>query len=559
MPRISIVLFGFFVLGIISSCMQGTRCHVAEKTSAPTLSLDLKKNIRLHSLYEVPRPNPLGPGIPLGVAEGVDSEKIRESTVRVIYGDESSRVVSSGFFVADNKVTTNIHVVAAADLASLHVRSGDTDCAIRGVTAFDPKNDLVILEVFAKGVPLVLGDSDAVRRGDTVFSVGYPVDRYNVMKNTVGDMRRDNTWFQMTVDIPPGSSGGPVLSSKGEVIGINVAGRGLYGYAIASNALKVLLTQSGSKESLEQWQERDPIRAYAYLVQSSREFHVGAYASAMNALDKVIALNPVYNGADMVYNNRGYVKILLGNSEFENGDVEEAQRYYYAAIEDFDKAMSLHPENISPYVDNRGYAKTCLGNSEFENGDVEEAQRYYYAAIEDFDKVVDFNPKSPAYADRGVAKVSLSLSKAKQGYPEEAQQYCSAAVEDFDSAINLNREDAYAYIVRSYAKICLGDFESHGGNMKEARKLYEAAMTDSDSAIQLESKNSYFYHTRGVAKVLLDDYNGAIDDFDKTVNLKSNFARAYYNRALLKEVLGQRNTARVDFEKAEELDPNLGR
>ena len=61
---------------------------------------------------------------------------------------------------------------------------------IQGVIAYDAQNDLVVLKVSGEGVPLVLGNSEAVRSGDTVFSVGYSLDRYNVAKGSVDSLQR---------------------------------------------------------------------------------------------------------------------------------------------------------------------------------------------------------------------------------------------------------------------------------------------------------------------------------------------------------------------------------
>ena len=166
------------------------------------------------------------------MAEGLDTEKVEASTVRVVYGEGASTMISSGFFVANDKIVTNIHVLTEADLASLHVRINDTYCTIRGVTAFDAKNDLVILQVSGEGVPLVLGNSDAVNSGETVFCVGYvgyPVDRFNIMKNTVLPGQLNGVWLRVTPTTLPGNSGGPMLNTEGEVVGMNVAGSGPFG------------------------------------------------------------------------------------------------------------------------------------------------------------------------------------------------------------------------------------------------------------------------------------------------------------------------------------------
>ena len=543
MKRTSQFLLSFLAFGLILSCAQ------------------TPQRIELHPVYAMPRGTPMGPGKTLSIAEGLDTEKVKASTVRVVYGEGDSTMISSGFFVTHNKIATNVHVVATADLASLHVRTDNADCTIQGVTAFDTDNDLVILQISGTGVPFAIGNSDAVRPGETVFCigyVGYPADRFNIMENTVLSGRLGSVWFRVTPDIFPGNSGGPVLNTEGKVIGINVAGNGPIGYAVASNVLKRLLDQSGTIEPLAKWQKRDTIRAFSYLGQASSAFYNADYAGAISAVDKFIALNPTHTGIHMQYTNRGYAKVLLGHAQFDKDALGVAQRYYRAGIADLDKVIGINPEDTSAYF-KRGYAKTLFGHFEFIEGHTEVAQQHYRAAIEDFDKAIGIYPKFPSYAERGAVKVSLGISKISQGHTTEAQQCYDAAIEDFDKATRYDRYDTYAYIIRGYTRICLGNHESARENMEAARNLYAAAITDCDSAIKLDAENPYCYHTRGVAKVALDDYAGAVEDFDKTVNLKTDFARAYYNRAVVKTLLAEKKEAKADFKKAKELGLDVGK
>ena len=544
MKHIRKLLLGFLVFGLILSCAR------------------TRQRPELHPIYTMPHVPAMGKGIPFSVAEGFDAKKIEASTVRVVYGESSSPMISSGFFVANNKIATNIHVVADADLASLHVSINNVVHAIRGVTAYDANNDLVILEITGEGVPLALGDSDAVSSGETVFCTGYvghPIDKFNAMENTVLPGRLSGGWLRVTPTTLPGNSGGPVVDAEGKVIGINVAGSGsTIGYAIGSNVLKELLKQSGPVEPLAQWRKRDPIRAYTYLVKASGAFYDADYAGVIDAIDEFISLIPAYANMDASYSNRGYARTLLGHSKFEKNALEAAQADYRAAIQDLDKAIRLNSENVATYV-NRGYAKTVFGHSELISGHAAAAQRYYRAAIEDYDKAINSDPEFLVYTDRGVAKVSLGVSATRQGHVKAAEQYYYAAIADFDKAISISRHDTYAYIIRGYAKILLGDYESDNGNIEDARKLYKSALRDSDSAINSDFQTVYGYHIRGIANAALDDYGSAIEDFDKSVNLKPDFARAYYNRALVKVSLGKRGAAKADFKKAKELDSSVGK
>ena len=332
MKHISRFLFSFLTLGVILSCAQ------------------TPQRIELPPVYAIPRGTPEGPGLPLGVAEGLNTEKVKASTVRVVYGEGDSTMIASGFFVAHDKIATNVHVVSDADLASLHVRTDNGDCTIQGVTAFDPNNDLVILEISGTGAPFAIGNSDAVRHGETVFCigyVGYPADRFNIMETTVLSERLNGAWLRVTPNSPGGNSGGPVLNTEGEVIGINVAGNGAIGYAVGSNVLKGLLNQSGTVEPFAEWQQRDTIRAFSYLDQASSAFYDADYAGAIEALDKFYTIHPMHVGISMRYSNRGYAKTLLGHSKFDKEVPKIAQQYYRAGIQDLDKAISINPDEYS--------------------------------------------------------------------------------------------------------------------------------------------------------------------------------------------------------------------
>ncbi len=539
MKHIRKLLLGFLVFGLILSCAR------------------TRQRPELHPIYTMPHVPAMGKGIPFSVAEGFDAEKVEASTVRVVYGESSSPMISSGFFVANNKIATNIHVVADADLASLHVSINNVVHAIRGVTAFDANNDLVILEITGEGVPLALGDSDAISGGETVFCTGYVGhDKFNAMENTVLPGRLSGGWLRVTPTTLPGNSGGPVVDAEGKVIGINVAGSGPIGYVIGSNVLKELLKQTGPVEPLAEWRQRDPIRAYTYIVKASGAFYDADYAGAVDAIDEFISLIPAYANMDASYSNRGYARTLLGHSKFEEDALEAAQADYRVAIQDFDKAIRLNSKGVAVYV-NRGFAKIAFGHSELISGHAAAAQQYYRAAIEDYNKAINSDPEFLVYTDRGVAKVSLGVSATHEGQITAAERHYYAAIADFDKAISINQRDTYAYIIRGYAKILLGDYESNNGNIADARKLYKSAIKDGNSAINSDFQTVYGYHIRGIANAALDDYGSAIEDFDKSVSLKPDFARAYYNRALVKVLLGKRGAAKADFKKAKELDSSV--
>ena len=103
---------------------------------------------------------------------------------------------------------------------------------------------------------LSLGNSDTVQVGETVYAVGNPQGLEGTFsQGIVSSIRQvgSDKVLQITAPISPGSSGGPVLNSKGEVIGVSVAtfrgGQNL-NFAIPSNYLKVLIAKAGPPKPL---------------------------------------------------------------------------------------------------------------------------------------------------------------------------------------------------------------------------------------------------------------------------------------------------------------------
>ena len=104
----------------------------------------------------------------------------------------------------------------------------------------------------------LLGSSDAVQVGEAVYAVGNPQGLEGTFSQGILSSIREvgtDKLLQITAPISPGSSGGPVLNSKGEVIGVSVAtfkgGQNL-NFAIPSGYLKALLAKTGKAKPLAQ-------------------------------------------------------------------------------------------------------------------------------------------------------------------------------------------------------------------------------------------------------------------------------------------------------------------
>jgi S1-C subfamily serine protease len=161
-------------------------------------------------------------------------EAVRPSVVRVNSSSNQTQGTGSGVVLdEEGHILTNNHVIS--DASTVEVVFADGTTAAAEIVGTDPANDLAVLDITDPDVdvdPAELGDSDALRVGDTVLALGTPfrlegtltqgivsaLDRTYATGNSTRPIRN---MIQTDAAVNPGNSGGPLLNCVGEVIGIN--------------------------------------------------------------------------------------------------------------------------------------------------------------------------------------------------------------------------------------------------------------------------------------------------------------------------------------------------
>jgi S1-C subfamily serine protease len=177
---------------------------------------------------------------------------------------QQQQSLGSGFVIDKaGHIVTNYHVVSGAKRVSVSFSNGASTKA--SVVGTDPSSDLAVLKIDASArafTPLPIGNSDDMHVGDPVVAIGNPfgLDR-TVTAGIVSAIQRAITApngytidhvIQTDAAINHGNSGGPLLNTRGQVVGVNSqietgdsgsSGNVGVGFAIPSNTVKTVIAQ----------------------------------------------------------------------------------------------------------------------------------------------------------------------------------------------------------------------------------------------------------------------------------------------------------------------------
>ncbi|MCB0065114.1 MAG: trypsin-like peptidase domain-containing protein [Caldilineaceae bacterium] len=260
---------------LLSACWGSSQQIATTPTPsafAVTVDSTLVENLsEMSNAAASPTPRPSPTAIPTPATLSIDGvyQKLKSSTVYIYANTTDGASTGTGIiYTADGYVVTNAHVIHHATNVRVYREGSKTSLAAKiiGISYCD---DLAVLDIAGDGFePAVFGDSDALKRGETVVAIGYPLSNELGVDLTVasGEVNRLNarvenleSAIQTDAPINPGNSGGPLANLRGEVIGINTTrinatstGQRVSGvsFAIASNFATTVRSQLETGKNL---------------------------------------------------------------------------------------------------------------------------------------------------------------------------------------------------------------------------------------------------------------------------------------------------------------------
>jgi S1-C subfamily serine protease len=395
----------------------------------------------------------------------------------------------TGFFVSsDGLLVTNYHVLDGASGARF-VMDESRQFEIEGYVAADREHDLVLLKVRATDVPaLKVWAGDPPRVGASVYAIGNPEGLSNTLSNGLISALRQGPsgevrMVQISVPISHGSSGGPLMTDAGLVVGVTSAGLAEgqnLNFAIPSSAVDRLVRAAGAVRRIADLgiaNTRDQAARAIYVAMEMTD--VGHADEAVALLEKV--------ARDQRETWLFWYAMGLAHESLRNGDL---------AASDFANVERLQPELAAPWE--------VIGAAYLNGGKPERA-------VGCFTKAIDRDPRA-ILAYSGLARADMKLGKTSEavdtclkglartgenaallvvlGDCYVAQNQTGLSVKAFERAVQSDPRDGRALLELGYAYMA-------AARLADARQAFGKVLAPDSDAGEVEKQAA----RRGIAQL----------------------------------------------------------
>jgi tetratricopeptide (TPR) repeat protein len=464
------------------------------------------------------------------------------AVVRIDVRDRESKLIGqgSGFLISeDGLIATNCHVIEGADSAQV-VFPDNSKYTVEGVATYVNAVDLAVLKIPGSQFPvLALADDDLPDIGSKVYAIGNPRGLTNTLSDgLVSGLRLVSDEFsliQTSTPISSGSSGGPLLSCNGKVLGLTTAiiqgGQNL-NLAVPVRALKDAITKRGELQHLAS--------VGAATLKAKNAQRLEEVWAAIHKKDFTHASQLTSQLKDAQKDSAHYWFAVA----FIQSEVGEQQQ----ALDAWQTSLKIDPNNSTAFF-NLGCACQALERTT--------------EAIAAYNSALALNPKFvSALNNRGVAYVSLKdYHKALESYkaaveidPGHAKAHAGMGL----AYLNLHQFDSAVQSLRTAISFDLNDSASYSllGRSHFGLKDYGEALIALRAALHLNPNDVSAHVCMGRCHGCLANYNFAAQAFESALRINPKRADAHYYLGLTYNRTQETAKATEHWQQAARLDPN---
>jgi len=487
----------------------------------------------------------------------------------VTFGEDKEEISKgTGFIIGEKIMATSYDLVSKAKSAEGRDYKGKK-IKIEGIIAFDKNFGIALVQINRKDPILPLGNSDEIERNNEVYAIGVNLaGEFSLSEGQTFNFHdyKAQRMIETTLSLTETCSGGPVLDSAGQVIGMVVfldIGKKII---VPSNVIK-LLPKTSTVTKFKSWQPEDYFSTVEGATFAAKVFYsMGNTSKAEKFLKKILEFKPsdleVYSLLADIYTKQRdyssaittYNKIIELDTDndaahFGLGTVHLNMMNWREAISPLQKAIQLNPEYKTAYF------KIALAHQEL---------REFDEAADAYKEFIATNPSQPfeAFQRLGLCQMELkqhadavtSFQQALKGIPDDvnitykmAQSYeksgqLEQAAETYYKLAELSPRDARVYfntVINMYNSAKMPDKAAEAAN-----KMVELNPNDTDALFNL-----------GFMLVQMEKYTEAIDALDKVIALNPGMEYAHLNKGFSYYSLKQYRKAIEAYTKTVELFP----
>jgi tetratricopeptide (TPR) repeat protein len=453
-------------------------------------------------------------------------DRVRPSVVKLSVVDAKKQKSSGSgvFLTANGQILTCYHVIANAKTVVASLADGST-AKVTGVVAFSASQDWAVVQSDARNaVPAKRGKASALRQGDRIYTLGAPLGldltASDGMVSSIREIEGVGLYLQITAPISHGSSGGPVLNTDGEVVGIAAF------VLTKGDSLNFAVSISNVVAS---WTGQEKPRPFQNSISSTDENRPKNTAPNKSSVAELYAkalavIPPAYDspGAREAYKRA--LGFLQEASRLNPDDVDviylQGWCYYY--IDDVVRAADMFRDIIkrSP---NHADAHMLLGRALKKMGMFDDA-------IAEFRTAIRLIPDDAFY--------HYSLGNAY-----ENTERWNDAIAAYRTSIRLKPNDAHYHYCLGYALRELGKWDD--------------AIREFKVATRMNPDDPLYYSSLGIAYERKRKWDDAIVAYRNAIRLEPDnvLAHAGMGYCMLKK--GNRTEALAEYTILKRLDPEL--